>query len=101
MAKKLKEFKTWLFDKLQDPEYAIAYLNEALVDEDKRVFLLALVDVIEAVSHKKSKSTLAKETKISRPTMYRMLSKTGNPRWENITSVMDAMNLQMSVSPKR
>jgi probable addiction module antidote protein len=99
MTRKLKEFKTFFAEKLKDPDYAIAYLNEALADEDKRVFLVALKNVIEA--HEENKSSLAKETNISRPTFYRMLSKTGNPRWDNITSIVDAMNLQMSISPKK
>jgi len=99
MTKKLKEFKTLFAEKLKDPDYAIAYLNEALADEDKRVFLVALKNVIEA--HSENKSSLAKETNISRPTFYRMLSTTGNPRWNNITSIVDAMNLQITVSPKK
>jgi DNA-binding phage protein len=48
MAKKLKEFKKYFAEKLRDPDYAIAYLNEALADEDKRVFLVALKNVIES-----------------------------------------------------
>lgn len=99
MTKKLKEFKTLFAEELRNLDYATAYLNEALADEDKRVFLVALKNVIEANSE--NKTILAKETKVSRPTVYRMLSKTGNPRWENITSIMDAMNLQISVSPKK
>jgi DNA-binding phage protein len=35
-------------ERLKDPELALAYLNEAVNDEDQRVFLLALKDVIEA-----------------------------------------------------
>jgi DNA-binding phage protein len=48
MAKELKEFKKYFAKKLTDPDYAIAYLNKALADEDKRVFLVALKNVIEA-----------------------------------------------------
>lgn len=99
MTKNLKEFKTFFAEKLRDPDYAIAYLNEALADEDKKVFLIALKNVIDANAD--NKTILAKETKVSRPTVYRMLSKTGNPRWENITSVMDAMNLQINISAKK
>jgi len=48
MAKELKEFKHYFAQKLKDPKYAIAYLNEALADEDKRVFLVALKNICEA-----------------------------------------------------
>ena len=48
MAKKTYEsYTAFLQDRLKDPELAMAYLNEALQDEDKNVFLLALKDVLE------------------------------------------------------
>ena len=99
MAKELKEFKHYFAQKLRDAKYAIAYLNEALADEDKRVFLVALKNVIEA--YEGNKSSLAKENSISRSTIYRMLSTRGNPRWSNITSIVDAMDLQIKISPKK
>ena len=34
-------------ERLQDSELAIEYLNESAQDEDQRVFLLALKDVIQ------------------------------------------------------
>ncbi len=48
MAKELKEFKHYFSEKLKDLRYAIAYLNEALANEDKRVLLVALTNVCEA-----------------------------------------------------
>ncbi len=41
-------YKEGLLERLKDPEYSVAYLNACLEDEDPRVFLLALKDVIEA-----------------------------------------------------
>lgn len=99
MTKELKEFKKHFAKKLSNPDYAIAYLNEALADEDKRVFLVALKNVIEA--YEENKSDLAKENNISRSTIYRMLSEKGNPRWNNITSLVDAMDLQINISAKK
>ena len=46
--KRLTDYHQNLMQRLQDPELALAYLNEAIADEDERVFLLALKDVIEA-----------------------------------------------------
>jgi len=51
MNTKLKEYRDFndvLKTKLQDPELAIGYLNEALASGDKKVFLLALRHVIDA-----------------------------------------------------
>lgn len=99
MARQLQEFKDYIQEKLKDPEYALAYLNAALEDEDKSVFLIALKDVIEA--YESNKSNLAKLTNVSRPTIYRALSKTGNPRWDNITSIVNAMDFRITISPKK
>ena len=70
--------------RLKDPKLATAYLNETLQDEDQNVFLIALKDVLEALS---------KKAHISRQSFYRMLSKQGNPRWSSITSLIEAMGL--------
>ena len=43
-----RTFTETIKDDLSNPEFAIAYLNDALTSEDKKVFLLALKDVIEA-----------------------------------------------------
>jgi len=43
-----RDFQEILIEKLQEPKLALAYLNEALMDEDQRVFLLALKDVLLA-----------------------------------------------------
>jgi DNA-binding phage protein len=48
---KYREFKDYLFEKLKDPEHAFAYLNTAFDDEDERVFLLALKNVLQAHLH--------------------------------------------------
>lgn len=48
MKRKLRNYQEKLLEDLRDPELAIHYLNEALADEDPRVFLLALKNVQEA-----------------------------------------------------
>lgn len=84
-----------LQDRLKDPELAMAYLNEALQDKDQNVFLIALKDVLE--SQGGDVSSISKKAHISRQSCYRMLSKKGNPRWINITSLIDAMGLQVQI----
>jgi DNA-binding phage protein len=48
MKRQYKNYEESLFESLQDHEEALAYLNAALQDEDQRVFLLALKDVLTA-----------------------------------------------------
>lgn len=76
MKKKLRSYQEKLLEDLRDPELAHHYLNEALADEDPRMFLLALKNVHEAQS--RHMADLAQKTKLSRENLYRILSKKGN-----------------------
>lgn len=80
-----------LMQRLKNQELAIAYLNEALADEDQHIFLLALKDVIEA------KEGLKERAKMDRPTIHRMLSEKGGPRWASLTSLVKALGLQLHI----
>jgi probable addiction module antidote protein len=86
-----------LIKDLQDSLEAQAYLNAALLDEDPRIFLLALKNVIEAQD--KGISALAKKTKLNRENLYRMLSKKGNPKISSIIPVLNSLGLQLAVQP--
>ena len=94
-----RDFKEYLFEKLQDPKEALAYLNAALQDEDDRVFLLAIKDVLEARGG--DISDLAELTKLDRVNLYRILSLKGNPRWSSIKAIIHALQLNLSVNPAR
>lgn len=48
MKPRLIDYHDELIKSLQDPEEAREYLNAALMDEDPRIFLLALRNVVEA-----------------------------------------------------
>ena len=93
-----KDFKEYLHKKLRELEFARAYLNEALVDKDPKVFLLALKDVIEAQGT--TMSSIARKAQINRQNLHRILSKSGNPRWDKVTSLFGALGFQMELSFK-
>ncbi len=95
--KRLMDYQERLLEDLQDPMEAQAYLNAALLDEDPRIFLLALKNVIEAQD--KGMSALAKKTKLNRENLYRMLSKKGNPKISSIIPVLNSLGLQLAVQP--
>jgi len=46
--KRHRNFEDYLSERLKNPALAFAYLNEALANEDQRVFLLALKNVLNA-----------------------------------------------------
>ena len=99
MKRKFRNYQEKLLEDLQDPEEAQAYLNEALMDEDPRIFLLALKNVHEAQGGEMT--DLAKKTKLSRENLYRILSKKGNPKLTSIISLLDAVGLSLAVQPNK
>jgi len=46
--RKFRDYQEKFIQDLQDPDMAIMYLNEALLDKDSRIFLLALKNIYEA-----------------------------------------------------
>lgn len=66
---------------LKDPEAAAEYLNAALEAGDKKAFLMALKNVIDA---RGGMTRFAKTSRINRVSLYKMLSGNGNPGFLNI-----------------
>lgn len=97
--KRFIDYQQQLLKQLQDEEFASGYLNEALNDEDPRMFLLALKNVIAA--QEDNISSIAKESNITRTSIYRILSLKGNPKLTNIISLLDAVGLQLAVQPNK
>jgi probable addiction module antidote protein len=89
-----RSYKKSLTERLKDPKEAAAYLNAALADDDLRVFLVALRDVVEAHG---GISALAKETDLNRVSLYRTLSLEGNPTLMSLFTMFDALGLEIQV----
>lgn len=62
------------------------------------LFLAALRDIAEARGL--GMSQLAKETHLNRESLYRMLSKQGNPELGNLYVILNALGLKLSVEIK-
>ncbi len=93
---KSKSYKEHLLKALQDPEEAAAYLDACLEDEDFHVFLLALKDVTEANG---GMSKLSKESSLNRQSLYRTLSRSGNPKMANIFSILSFLGMELHITP--
>lgn len=92
--KKLREkYENNLKADLLDPAEAAEYLNAALEDGSHEVFLMALKDVANA----KGISEIARETKLNRENLYRILSAQGNPKLKSLNSVLHSVGLKLSV----
>jgi len=97
MRKRFINYQEELIQSLQDPEEVVAYLNAALMDDDERVFLLALKNVLEA--QEGDMTSLARISKLNRENLYRILFKKGNPKLTSIQSVLNALGLELVVQP--
>jgi probable addiction module antidote protein len=76
MKKRSVNYREDLMRALKNPEEAAAYINAALEEGDTRVLLTALKNVADANG---GIGKLAAKTKLARESLYRMLSKKGNP----------------------
>lgn len=91
-----KSFDETRLEVLKNADAAAVYLDECLADGNVELFTEALKHVAKA--RLGGMSSLAEETKLGRETLYRTLSKKGNPRLGTLTKVLNAMGLRMSIT---
>lgn len=94
MAKKLVEFKKFLIEELKDPKLAVAYLNEHFRyrgPDRKKHLLLGIKNVVEAQGF----TALARQSGISRRTLYQAFSEEGNPTVETLLTLLDTIGINI------
>ena len=94
MNRLTKDYRESLLQALQDPQEAAEYLTAALEEGDRATFLLALRDVADA----RGMSTLATKAQLNRENLYRMLPEHGNPQFDNLTALLDSLDLRLAVA---
>lgn len=97
VKKHYRDYHEDLIASLKDPEEAFAYLNASLEEDDPQAFLMALRNVVEARTGGVAK--VAQRTRLNRESLYRMLSKRGNPQLKSLQAVLHALGLSLSVQP--
>lgn len=96
-----KNYQKWLIEKLRDHDEAVAYLNAALEEslkgdaESQHLFMTALRNVAEAQG---GMGNLSKKTHLGRESLYKTLSKSGNPKWQTLLSLIIALGLNVRLS---
>lgn len=85
-------------DHLRDDEAIAGFLESALESGDRVDVLAALRTVAEAAG---GVAVLAKRTGLSRETLYRTLSASGNPRLETLCAIAAAFDLRVALVPRR
>ncbi|MFI5400085.1 MAG: DNA-binding protein [SAR324 cluster bacterium] len=80
----------------KDPKLGPGYLSGAW-QEGPEAFLVALKDVVDAQG---GVTRLAKKTGLHRVSLHTLLSAKGNPRLNNLSRILNALNVRLTLAPK-
>lgn len=89
-------YNDYLIKSLKDRRRAEAYLKAALEEDDPRVFLLCLRNVAQA----RGIGKIAVKSKLNRESLYKMLSKRGNPSLRSLGALLDSLGFRLTVESK-
>ena len=96
MPRKLKKSRPFDPAKYLVSDEAIAeYISEALLTAD----VDAIARAIGAAAKARGMSEIARQTGLSRESLYKALSGEGRPQFETIALVLQALGLQLRVEP--
>lgn len=99
VEKHTADYHADLIDSLKDSDEALAYLQVALEeyddDGDYEAFMIALRNLAEA---KGGINRLARTTHLNRQNLYRVLSKSGNPRLDTLSNIIHSLGFRLSVA---
>jgi len=98
MAEKTTTYQEDLIESLKDSREAAAYLNAAMEEGDRALFLLALRNVAEAHG---GMAAVSEKARLNRESLYRMLSKKGNPEIKSIFMLLHSMGLKLTIEPNK
>ncbi len=84
-----------LLKRLADPEYAALYLEEVIASGDHKALMIALKDVVDA---RGGVGALAGKVSLKRQSLYKVLSKQGNPTLETLGEILRPLGLRISVA---
>ncbi len=94
MPKRTRSYSEWRLEKLSDPARAARYMNAAKKDS-KEAFLHALKNVIQA----NQVARVAREAGVSRESVYRSFSAEGNPTYDTLSSILEAVDIDLLFDP--
>jgi probable addiction module antidote protein len=97
MKKLSDDYRNKLLKRLNDPSYAVGYLNAVLEEDDPVAFLLALRDVADA---RGNLAGLSREAELTRESLYKILSERGNPNLNSLHSILKSLGLHLQVAAR-
>ncbi len=97
--KDLPKYEDYLVEKLKNKRHATLYLEEALSEYqesgDTEVLMLAFRHIARAQG---GVAQLAKKAHLNEKTLYRTLSKSGNPRLDTIWKLLSVLGFRLKVT---
>lgn len=81
-------------DYLQTPQEVAAYIDAALEEDDPKLLLAALRDVVDSQG---GMAMMAAQTGLNRESLYKALSEAGNPKLSTLFEIIKALGLHLSV----
>jgi probable addiction module antidote protein len=87
-----------LLEWLKDAENAAAYVDAAIEEGDPAGVLQALRNVADA---RGGVARIAAKTGLNRETLYRTLSRRGNPELKSLAAILKATGLRLSVTARK
>lgn len=82
-------------DYLDNDEACAEYMTEALATNDPAF----IADALGVVARARGMSKVARETGLSRESLYRALSADGNPELSTLLQVLRALRLRLAATP--
>jgi probable addiction module antidote protein len=91
------ELYDWdMADNITTEEEVYAYLEGALEEKDFET----LLDVIGAAARSKGMAAIAEKLGLNRESLYKSLSREGNPSFMTIAKVLDSLGYKLHITPK-
>lgn len=90
------ETKPWdVTEHLQTAEEVAAYIEAVLEDGDPALIRAAIGDVARA----RGMTQIAREAGLSRESLYKALSTSGNPSFDTVARVLKTLGVRLSAAP--
>ncbi|MDR1909147.1 MAG: putative addiction module antidote protein [Spirochaetaceae bacterium] len=91
------ELSDWdMAEDIDTKEDVYLYMEEAIKEND----LETLFDVIGAIARSRGMAAIAKEAGLNRESLYKSLSRDGNPSFSTVSKVLDILGYKLQVLPK-
>ena len=87
-------FEPFYHERLRDRKFAAVYLTECIADEDPKMFLVALRDVIAA---RGGMAHIAEIAGVNRESLYKAVSEKGNPSIAYLKRILEVLNIRLQL----